>query len=492
MLPEYVKALQACKAASLSGKAKPLKFRRKQLVNLRKCVVDNEKAICEALKKDLHRNVHDSFLAEIVTVNNEIVHALDHLEEWSQDEYPSKSLLEMMSTLKIRKEPFGMCLVMSSWNYPFALLINPLVAAIAAGNCVVVKPSEGSAHTAKLMQELLPRYIDPVCYPVVVLDAPGSTELLKDFRFDMIFFTGGTSIGRLVMKAAAEYLTPVVLELGGKNPCYIDDTCDIKMAAKRVCYGRFTNAGQICLAPDYIVCDKKVKAEFIKHFKHWVKEFYGENPQKSDSYARLINLRQLNRLKALLDNNKESIVVGGQIDADDLYIAPTLVQVDVNSPFMKEEMFGPILMVVEVESMDDAISIIRSNEKPLALYMFSSKTDKVNKMLASCQSGGVSINDVLMHYIPCTLPFGGVGNSGMGAYHGKYGFDVFTHKRSVWVDGTPEVLLENRYPPFTKSKINFLKLVLWNNPKGMLSTLKSFLFFGLLGVAIAYAIAYFK
>jgi len=225
MLPEYIKALEACKAASLSGKAKPLKFRRKQLVSLRKCVVDNEKAICEALKKDLHRNVHDSFLAEIVTVNNEIVHALDNLEELSQKELPSKSLLEIMSTLKIRKEPYGMYLVMSSWNYPFALLINPLVAAIAAGICIVVNPSERSAHTAKLMQELLPRYIDPVCYPVLVLDGPGSAELLKDFRFDMILFNGGTSIGRIIIKAAAEYLTPVALRLSGKpGGGYIDDT----------------------------------------------------------------------------------------------------------------------------------------------------------------------------------------------------------------------------------------------------------------------------
>lgn len=490
MLPEYASAIAACKAASVSGKAKPLEFRRQQLESLRRCVIDNEKEICEALKQDLRRNIHDSFLAEIVTVNNEIVDALDHLEEWSKDEYPSKGLLEMMSTLKIRKEPFGMCLVMSSWNYPFALLINPLVAAIAAGNCVVIKPSEGSAHTAKLLQDLLPRYIDPVCYPVLVMDVAGSTELLRDYRFDMIFFTGGTSIGRLIMKSAAEYLTPVVLELGGKNPCYIDDTCDIKMAAKRVCYGRFTNAGQICLAPDYVVCDKKVKAEFIKHFKFWIKEFYGENPQKSDSYARLINGRQLSRLKALIENNKKSVVIGGEVDEKDLYIAPTLVEVDANSPFMKEEMFGPILMVVEVASMDDAIKLIQSHEKPLALYMFSSKSHKVDKMLSSCQSGGVCVNDVIMHYIPSVLPFGGVGNSGIGHYHGKYGFDAFTHKRSVWVDGTPEALLAQRYPPFTRSKINFLKRVLWKNPKGLLSNLKTLFFLGLLGVTIAYAVAH--
>ena len=492
MLPEYVKAIAACKEASICGKAKPLKFRRKQLEGLRKCVLDNQQEICIALKQDLHRNINDSFLAEIVTVNNEIVHALDHLEEWSKDEYPSKGLLEMMSTLKIRKEPYGMCLVISSWNYPFALLLNPLAAAIAAGNCVVVKPSEGSVHTAKLMQKLLPRYIDSVCYPVLVLDGPGSAELLKDCRFDMIFFTGGTSIGRLIMKAAAEYLTPVVLELGGKNPCYIDDNCDIKLAAKRVCYGRYSNAGQICLAPDYVLCSKKVKSQFIKEFGFWIKEFYGENPQKSDSYGRLVNSRQLNRLKKLIDNNKESVAIGGDVDESDLYIAPTLVDVGLNSAFMKEEMFGPILMVVEVTSMEDAIQVIKSNEKPLALYMFSSDKTKVDKMLSTVQSGGVSINDVLMHYIPSTLPFGGVGHSGMGNYHGKYGFDAFTHQRSVWIDGTPEALLDNRYPPFTKSKINLLKRILWQNPKGFMSRLKSLFFLGVLGFAIAYTVMYLK
>ena len=222
------------------------------------------------------------------------------------------------------------------------------------------------------------------------------------------------------------------------------------------------------------------------------KEFYGENPQKSDSYGRLANNQQFNRLKKLIDNNRESVVIGGDADGSDLYIAPTLVDVGLSSPFMKEEMFGPILMVVEVETMEDAIKVIKSNEKPLGLYMFSKDKGKVNQMLSSVQSGGVCVNDVLMHCLPPVLPFGGVGHSGMGNYHGKYGFDSFTHLRSVWIDGTPEALLANRYPPFTKSNVDFLKRVMWQNPKGFMSSLKSLFFLGLLGVAIAYALAYWK
>jgi len=458
--------ISRCRKSFESGVTKNIAFRKQQLLGLMRLVNENEKLICSAAKSDLGRNEKDTWAMEIVIANNEIVEALDNLNKWASDEYQKKELLQAFSSLYIRKEPYGVCLIMSAYNYPFSLLINPLVAAIAAGNCAVLKTSESAPATAQLLLNLLPRYIDPNCYPVININGQESAQMLKDNRFDMIFFTGGTFVGRLVMKAAAENLTPVVLELGGKNPCFVDSDCDVSLAAKRICYAKYSNAGQICLSPDFVLVDKKVQDEFVNSLQGWVKKFYGDEPQKSSSFARIINETQVNRLKALIDSCKNKVAFGGQVDIKDKYVAPTVVcDPDESSDIMKQEMFGPILIVIGVDTIDEGIDIALKHEKPLALYAFSRNRTTLKRIMSKVQSGGVTLNDCVMHYLPSSLPFGGVGNSGFGSYHGKYGFDAFSHKRSVYDDGTPEAVIDIRYPPISDFKMKMIKILVKKTPR---------------------------
>lgn len=466
VMKDVSKCIQTCRKAFDTGMTKKLSFRRRQLEGLRRMLSENEALICSAVKSDLGRDESDTWMMEVLMVNNEIVDALDHMESWAKDEYQPKELLQITSSIYIRKEPYGVCLIMSAFNYPFSLLINPLVAAIAAGNCAVLKTSEASIASAKLLVELLPKYIDKECYPVLNLDGAQSAQMLKENRFDLIFFTGGTYVGKLIMKAAAENLTPVVLELGGKNPCFVNHDCDVDIAAKRIAFAKYSNAGLTCLAPDYVLCHDKIKDQFVSSVKKWIEHFYGKDPKQSKYYTRIINRREVQRIHDNLDSCRDKIVYGGDVDFDDKYVAPTVVcDPDMDSPLMKQEMFGPVLIVLAVESMDDGIKIALKQEKPLALYAFSKNSKTLKGIMDSVQSGGVTLNDCMMHYVPSSLPFGGVGNSGLGAYHGKHGFDAFTHKRGVYDDGTPESWRDMRYPPVTEANIKMLKRIVLKTPK---------------------------
>jgi len=485
----YTEAIARARNAFESGKTRSMSFRKQQLENLLKLVDENEDAICNALKEDLNRPLYEAVTTEVGFVHNCIVDTLNNLDEWVKPEYKPKTLLTLLSDAYVIKEPFGVCLVIASWNYPFALLLVPLMAAMSAGNCVVIKPSEISQCSAALCQELIPKYLDQDCYPVVVLDGPQSADLVQNNRFDFIFFTGGTAIGRSIMKSAAEYLTPVVLELGGKNPCYVDENCDLQVAARRICWGRYVNSGQICLAPEYVLCHPSIRDKLVDELRRVLKQFYGEDPKKSPDYSRLVNDRQMMRLKKQLEASDGKVVIGGVVDEGDRFISPTVV-VDVkpSSSYMQQEMFGPVLLVMTVDSVDEAISVINKGEKPLALYVFSNNKAVVDKIVHCTSSGGVNVNDCAMHYAHPTLPFGGVGNSGMGSYHGKYGFETFSHKRSCLVDRTPEAVIKVRYPPYTASNLWQAVFLLKRRRKstGLVGAIKKLAWMGVLAFFLAF------
>ncbi|XP_067866771.1 aldehyde dehydrogenase, dimeric NADP-preferring-like [Heterodontus francisci] len=455
-------AVSGARAAYNLGKTRPLEFRIQQLKALERMVTEKREEFTLALKKDLHKNPFAVETFEISGILNEIVVAVKKLPEWTAPEHVSKSMMTLMDTVYIHREPLGVVLIIGAWNYPLALVIQPLVGAIAAGNAVVLKPSEVSGNTAQLLGELLPQYLDKELYPVVNGAAEETTELLKH-QFDHIFFTGSTNIGRVVMEAAAKHLTPVTLELGGKSPCYIDGDCDLDVACRRIAWGRYTNCGQTCIAPDYILCDKSIQDEVVKKISATVTEFYGADPQKSPDYGRIVNQRHFKRLMSLLEG--VNVAYGGQSDEEDLYIAPTIVtDVDPDSKIMQEEIFGPLLPIVTTTSADEAIGFINKRDKPLALYIFSHNKKLIKKMIAKTSSGGVTANDCLIHYTVDTLPFGGVGKSGIGAYHGKFSFETFSHRRACVLKSLGlEKINSVRYPPTTDSK---QKWTLWLLKKG--------------------------
>jgi len=343
--------------------------------------------------------------------------------------------------------------VISAWNYPWNLCLGPLVGAIAAGNCVLMKPSEVAENTARLVAELFPRYLDPNCVQVVLGGVPETTLLLRE-RFDHIMYTGNGAVGKIIMRAAAEYLTPVTLELGGKSPCIVDENCDLAVTARRILWGKFTNAGQTCIAPDYVLAHKNIEPKLLKALQDNLHEFYGENPKDSKDFARIINKRHVQRLGALLtDLGGGEIVEGGQIEEDEKYIAPTIIRnASPDSSVMAGEIFGPILPIMTVPDIQSAIEFINSRPKPLALYIFSGNTSNQNQILANTSSGSVAINETLMQFACPDLPFGGVGDSGMGSYHGEKGFQTFSHMRSV-LNKTTWFDLNVRYPPFNENKV---------------------------------------
>uniref|UniRef100_H2ZTZ0 Aldehyde dehydrogenase family 3 member A2 n=1 Tax=Latimeria chalumnae TaxID=7897 RepID=H2ZTZ0_LATCH len=325
------------------------------------------------------------------------------------------------------------------------------------GNAVVLKPSEVSEHMAKILEELLPQYLDQDLYPVVNGGVLETTELLKQ-KFDHILYTGSSSVGKIVMEAAAKHLTPITLELGGKSPCYIDKDCDIDVACRRVTWGKFLNCGQTCIAPDYILCDKSIQGRAVEVIKETLKEFYGEDPKTSPDYERIINKHHFKRIFSLMEGSK--VALGGETDEESCYIAPTvLTEVSPDSKVMQEEIFGPLLPIVNVSGVDEAIRFINQREKPLALYVFSHDKKVIKKMIAETSSGGVTANDVILHYIVSALPFGGVGNSGMGSYHGKHSFDTFSHRRSCLVKSLKmERMNKVRYPPASEDKVKWTRI----------------------------------
>lgn len=437
-----------------AGKTKDVEWRIQQLKRLKQAVVDHQESIVKAVKADLGRPDFEAYF-EIAAIT-EINYALKHLKSWVKPKKVSTGIEQFPASAKIYPEPLGVVLIIGPWNYPFQLMISPLVGAIAAGNCAILKPSEIAANTSRVITDIIQKTFDPAYITAVEGGVETSQQLLEE-KFDHIFFTGGTAIGKIVMQAAAKHLTPVTLELGGKSPCIVDSDVNLKYAAKRIVWGKYLNSGQTCIAPDYLLVNHQIKNDLLAEIKQCIQEFYGNDPSQSPDYSRIISHRHFERLASLLDKGK--IVVGGKTKPEEKYIDPTVIDgVSWESPVMEEEIFGPILPVIEYTNIQDAIAQINARPKPLALYIFSKDKQKQQQVLQETSSGGVCINDTVMQVGVSTLPFGGVGDSGIGSYHGKASFDTFSHYKSVlkkglWFD-------QNwRYPPY-KDKLSLLKRII--------------------------------
>ena len=439
-----------------SGITKTPEWRRKQLLALLKLVDENTPDIVSALKSDLNKCEFESFLFEIDITRNDIVNHLNNLNDWMKPTSVKKGLFFLLDTCQIKPEPLGVVLIIGPWNYPFHLMIMPLIGAISAGNSVLLKPSELAPATGDLLNKLIPKYLDEDCIKVVLGGVEETTQILQE-RFDHIFYTGSTNVGKIVMGAAAKYLTPVTLELGGKNPVYVDKNSNLQTVANRLMWAKCANVGQTCIAPDYIMCPLEIQAPLVEAMKASVTKFYGDDIAKCDTYGRIINERHFKRIKKLLDGQTPAF--GGETIEEDKFIAPTiLTDVKQSDLVMEEEIFGPILPIMPMENVDEIIGYINGREKPLAIYVFSNDKKLVEKFLTETSSGGVCVNDCILQVALETLPFGGVGNSGIGSYHGKFSFDTFSHKKSImWKSLGLESLNDLRYPPFTTKNLNWIR-----------------------------------
>ena len=421
-----------------------LDFRREMLQRLKTNILRFEKELCDALYLDLHKSYEEAYMTEISIVLGEIDNFLENLRRWAAPSKKSTPLKMFPSRSMILTEPLGVALIMSPWNYPVQLVLNPLVGAIAAGCTAVIKPSPYVEHVAEVLERLIYETFDKEYITVVQGHRDVNTELLKQ-RYDIIFFTGSPDLGRVVMRAAAENATPVILELGGKCPVIVDRSADVRLAAKRVAWGKTLNAGQTCIAPDYVLIHEDVKAEFVEEFRRALVELHGEDAQLSKHYVRMVSDKAFERVSGYLAEGR--VLVGGRVDASDRYIEPTLLDnVSLDSAVMTTEIFGPVLPVLTIKSIDEAIAFVNDREKPLALYVFADESVG-RKVLHHTSSGGACVNDVIMHIANEHLPFGGVGNSGMGRYHGRDSLYSFSHRRSVvvtptWID------LPFRYMPY--------------------------------------------
>ena len=434
-----------------TGKTKDVDFRIEQLKNLKSAIASNQSRIVDAVNADLNKPEYEAYfeLATIADIN----YAIKNVKSWAKPKKVRTSIEQFPASACLYPEPLGVVLIIGPWNYPFQLMISPLVGAIAAGNCAILKPSEVASHTSKVVADLIAKTFDPAYVAAVEGGAETSQQLLAE-KFDHIFFTGGTKIGKIVMQAAAKHLTPVTLELGGKSPCIVDSDIQVEYTAKRIAWGKFINAGQTCVAPDYLLVDKKVKPDLIEAIKTAIHGFYGDEPQKSPDYPRIINQHHLGRLAELMKDGE--IVAGGQTNPEDKYIAPTVLdKVSWDSPVMQDEIFGPILPVLEYDDFGEAIAQINARPKPLALYLFSKDKEKQERVLRETSSGGVCINDTIMQGALTNLPFGGVGDSGIGTYHGKASFDTFSHQKSV-LQKSFLLDLKWRYAPYL-GKLDLIK-----------------------------------
>jgi aldehyde dehydrogenase (NAD+) len=412
-----------------SGRTKPISWRRGQLQALRAMLVEQDEVFLKALHTDLNKNATEAERTEVAFITNEIDDTLENLEAWLAPEEKSLPASMLPATGKVVREPLGVSLVVGPWNYPLHLAIAPLVGTIAAGNCAVVKPSELAPSVSTAIAELLPQYLDTDAYAVVEGAIPETTALLEQ-KFDHIFYTGNGVVGRIVMTAAAKHLTPVALELGGKSPVVVEPGVDLAATAQRIVWGKFMNAGQTCVAPDYILAIGDTAKEIEPYLAATVRALYGDDPAQSPNYGRIIATRHFDRLAGLLDNGRT--VVGGETDRDARYIAPTvLADVDPESAIMAAEIFGPILPIISVPDVDAAIAFITARDKPLALYAFTESDETKARLLNETSSGALSFGIPVAHLTASELPFGGVGESGLGRYHGKYSIDTFSHLKAV-------------------------------------------------------------
>lgn len=442
-----------------TGKTKDIEFRIEQLKKLRQVISDNQELIMEALKKDLNKSRMEAYGTEVGFLLADIKHTLKTIRSLAKPRKVKTPLFHQLGSSWIQPEPYGVTYVVAPWNYPFQLAIAPAIGALAAGNTCIIRPSRMSENTARVMEKLINSNFDESYLKVVLSDIRQSNELLEQ-KFDYIFFTGSPDVGRQIYAAASKHLTPVTLELGGKSPCFVDETFNTNWGIKRIVWGKFTNAGQTCVAPDYVLVDKKVKQKFVDAFIKTTKEFFGEDPQKSPDLGRIINEKHFLRLTKLLE--KGNILMGGKTDINDLYIAPTLIDgVTADDPVMQGEIFGPILPIIEYEKLDDAIRFVNSRNKPLALYIFSEDKMYQERILNETSSGNASINECLMHVGQFELPFGGVGESGMGAYHGDVSFETFSHMKGILKKSTLSDF-KQRFPPYTESGTKLIrKLIDW-------------------------------
>jgi len=467
----YANEVQRLRDTFATRKTFQVEWREQQLRRVQAMVRENEPKIAEALSKDLGWSKEATILQEIDMILPEVKYALDNIREWVKSEPAVTPLILKPSTSYVLKEPLGVVLVISPWNYPIHLAINPLIGALAAGNCVVIKPSEITSNCSTLLAKLIPKYLDPSAVTVIEGGVPETTALLKE-NFDHIIYTGNGKVGRIVLTAAAVHLTPVTLELGGKNPVIVDKDANLDVAARRIIWAKFMNCGQTCTTADYIIAHRDIERELIKKLEKCLTEFYGPDTRRSKDYSRIINQQHCRRLQALLDDDHNyELVCGGVVEEDECYFAPTIVRnVSETSKLMQDEIFGPILPILRCslfppgQFIDSAIQFIQKKPKPLAAYVFSGNKRTQTRVVQEVSCGGACINDVLTHSVTPNLPFGGVGESGMGSYHGKGGFDTFSHHKSILHAGTlvdPSL----RYPPYSERKVYWLNVMKSINPK---------------------------
>jgi aldehyde dehydrogenase (NAD+) len=436
-----------------SGETRSVSFRIEQLRKLKSMIRSHEDEIIQSLHNDLKKPSFESYASEIGIMYVEIEHAIRHVKSWSSPRRVATPIIHFLSSSRIYQEPYGVVLIIGPWNYPFNLLIAPLVGAMAAGNCVVIKPSELASDMSKTFSSLISKYFQPDYVCAHEGGAEISQQLLAE-KFDYIFYTGSTVVGRVVMEAAARSLTPVTLELGGKSPCIVDEDASLDYAVKRIAWGKFFNAGQTCIAPDYCLVHSAIKEVFLEKMKNTIQDFYGDDPMQSVDYARIVNERHFQRLTRLLSDG--NIIAGGKTDSTNLYIAPTLIdRVSLQDSIMQEEIFGPLLPIMTFEKLDQAIDMVNRLPRPLALYYFSNNARNQQKILTKTSFGGGCINDTISHIGSLTLPFGGIGDSGMGAYHGRMSFDTFSHSKGI-LTRSNLIDMPLRYPPYG-NKVTLLK-----------------------------------
>jgi aldehyde dehydrogenase (NAD+) len=429
-----------------TGRTRDIEWRKRQLLQLQKLMEENEAAIGAALADDLDRNPFEAYIADIATTVGEAKYAAKRVRKWTRRKYRLLEAAQLPGRGWVEYEPYGTVLIIGAWNYPFYLTLGPAVGAIAAGNAVVLKPSEVAAASAHLMAELVPRYLDNDAIAVVEGDGAVSQELIAQ-GLDRVMFTGGTEIGRKVYEGAAPHLTPVTLELGGKSPVIVAADADVDVAAKRIAWIKLLNGGQTCVAPDYVLADAKIRDELVSKIGAAITKFRSKEPNG----MRIVNQRQFDRLSGYLSGADGKVTVGGSCDASNLRIQPTVVvDPDPDGPLMKDEIFGPILPVVTVQSLDDAIRFVNSRPKPLSAYLFTKSRDVRERVIKEVPAGGMLVNHLAFQVSTAKLPFGGVGASGMGAYHGKWGFEEFSHRKSVLTKPTRPDLSSFIYPPYTE------------------------------------------
>jgi aldehyde dehydrogenase (NAD+) len=441
-----------------SGSTRPYQFRRTQLVKLRQAILDHEQELHTALYNDLKKSPEESWVTETGFLIAEINHAIRHLHKWMKRKKVRTNLLNFPAKSYIYKEPLGVVLIIGAWNYPLQLLLAPMVGAIAAGNCIVLKPSEFSTATAAIIQKIISETYSPdYIFSVQGAGAEVVPGMMDQFRFDHVFYTGSTAVGKIIYEMAAKKLVPVTLEMGGKSPCIVESDANIKVAARRIAVTKFSNAGQMCIAPDYVLVHESKKQELLNALKNSINEFYSSNASKSADYGKVINERQFNRLiKYLKEGN---IVFGGNYNAEAQFIEPTILDnVSMETSVMIDEIFGPILPVISYNTFEEARSVIDHNPNPLALYVFTESKQKERRWIDSIAFGGGCVNNASWHFTNYNLPFGGRGDSGIGSYHGEYSFNLFSHHKSImktptWFD--PKV----KYPPF-KGRLNLFKRII--------------------------------